>query len=107
MFGVINSAATDGVGALTSATKSEIVKSISCPIAETMGIGKDLIEREIDSVLNTERASRDPPPRVISVTSGSGFMLVIFFYVRFVLSIVLFTVLWACVVSVGRTVLNI
>ena len=76
---MINSAATDGVGALTSATKSEIVKSISCPIAETMGIGKDLIERAIDSVLNTERSSRDPPPRVISVTSGSGFMLVIFF----------------------------
>ena len=38
MSGDIISAAADGVGALKSATKSEIVKSVSCPIAEIIGI---------------------------------------------------------------------
>jgi len=32
------SAATEGVEALKSETKSEIVKSVSCPIAVTIGI---------------------------------------------------------------------
>jgi len=36
--GIILSAAAEGVGALSSATKSEIVISISCPTAEIIGI---------------------------------------------------------------------
>ena len=36
--GDANSAAADGVGALKSATKSQIVKSVSCPTAEIIGI---------------------------------------------------------------------
>ena len=31
-------AAAEGIGALKSATKSEIVKSVSCPTAEMIGI---------------------------------------------------------------------
>ena len=37
MFGTASSAAADGVGALKSATKSAIVKSVSCPTAEITG----------------------------------------------------------------------
>jgi hypothetical protein len=33
-----NSAAAEGVGALKSATKSAIVKSVSCPTADIIGI---------------------------------------------------------------------
>ncbi len=33
-----SSAAAEGVGALKSATKSAIVKSVSCPTAEIIGI---------------------------------------------------------------------
>ena len=38
IFGTASSAAADGVGALKSATKSEIEKSVSCPTAEIIGI---------------------------------------------------------------------
>ena len=38
--GTANSAAADGVGARKSATKSHIVKSISCPTAEIIGTGE-------------------------------------------------------------------
>ncbi len=37
MVGVAISAAAVGVGALWSATKSQIVKSVSCPMAEIIG----------------------------------------------------------------------
>ena len=37
---VASSAAADGVGALKSATKSAIVKSVSCPTAEIIGISE-------------------------------------------------------------------
>ena len=40
MSGTANSAAADGVGALKSATKSAIVKSVSCPTAEIIGISE-------------------------------------------------------------------
>ena len=38
ILGTASSAAADGVGALKSATKSEIEKSVSCPTAEIIGI---------------------------------------------------------------------
>ena len=38
--GTANSAAADGVGARISATKSQIVKSVSCPTAEITGISE-------------------------------------------------------------------
>ena len=44
-----SSAAADGVGARRSATKSAIVKSTSCPIAEITGIGEAAIARATPS----------------------------------------------------------
>ena len=38
LSGTANSAAADGVGALKSETKSHKVISVSCPIAEIIGI---------------------------------------------------------------------
>ena len=37
MSGTESSAAADGVGALRSETKSQIVKSVSCPTADIIG----------------------------------------------------------------------
>ena len=38
--GTASSAAAEGVGALKSAAKSAIVKSVSCPTADIMGISE-------------------------------------------------------------------
>lgn len=57
------SAAADGVAARTSATKSAIVKSISCPTAEITGISDSYIARATISSLKAQRSSIDPPPR--------------------------------------------
>ena len=40
MSATASSAAAEGVGALKSATKSAIVKSVSCPTAEIIGISE-------------------------------------------------------------------
>ena len=64
LSGTASSAAPDGVGALTSATKSAIVKSISCPIPDITGISMEEMARATTSSLKDQRSSSDPPPRV-------------------------------------------
>ena len=69
--GTANSAAADGVAARTSATRSQIVTSTSCPTAEIVGIGHDARARATRSSLNAQRSSRAPPPRPMIRTSAS------------------------------------
>ena len=73
--GTINSAAALGVGARRSATKSAMVKSISCPIALTPPESASAkIARATISSLNSQRSSMLPPPRATTRTS-SGFQI--------------------------------
>ena len=65
------SAADEGVGALTSATMSHIVKSVSCPTPETIGILQLKISLARPSELNGQRSSIDPPPLAITIISIS------------------------------------
>lgn len=65
----IIAAAPVGVGALTSATKSAIVKSVSCPTADTTGARDEAIALATFSSLNGHRSSRDPPPLATTTTS--------------------------------------
>ena len=59
-----------GVGALTSATRSNNVVSVSCPIAEIMGIfASDTALMRLSS-LKGHKSSNDPPPRAIISKSG-------------------------------------
>src|SRR6266487_4434500 len=58
-----SSAAADGVGARTSATKSAIVTSVSWPTAEITGTGTLAMARATDSSLNAHRSSSEPPPQ--------------------------------------------
>ena len=51
------------------ATKSDKVKSISCPTAETMGMLDLAIARATISSLKHQRSSSDPPPRPTIKTS--------------------------------------
>ena len=60
--GTTNSAAAEGVGARRSATKSAIVKSISCPIADTTGMIDLDIACATTSSLKAHKSSIDPPP---------------------------------------------
>jgi len=55
-------AAPVGVGALKSATKSAIVKSVSCPTPLIIGILESAIALATISSLNGQRSSSDPPP---------------------------------------------
>ena len=59
--GYTSSAAADGVGALKSDTKSQIVKSVSCPTADTTGILELNISRAKFSSLNPNKSSKEPP----------------------------------------------
>ena len=77
-FGTTNSAAADGVGALKSATKSEIVKSVSCPTADTIGIFESNIALATISSLNGHKSSREPPPLANIITSHNLFSFIIF-----------------------------
>ena len=70
-YSVANSAAAVGVGALKSATKSVIVKSISCPTPEIIGRGKSNISLARLSLLKAHRSSIDPPPRQIRIKSNA------------------------------------
>ena len=72
MSGDIISAAADGVGALKSATKSEIVKSVSWQIAEIIGILLLNISLATFSSLNGHKSSIDPPPLASTITSISN-----------------------------------
>ena len=70
--GTICSTAAEGVGALWSAAKSAIVKSVSCPTAETTGILDAKMARATLSSLNAQRSSMLPPPRPTIRTSLSA-----------------------------------
>ena len=65
-----NSAAADGVGARRSATKSAMVTSVSCPMAEMTGTEQAAMARATASSLNVHKSSSDPPPRATITTSG-------------------------------------
>jgi len=67
-----SSAAAEGVGARRSATKSAIVKSISCPTAEITGTREAWIARATDSSLKHHKSSMLPPPRPTMMTSGGS-----------------------------------
>ena len=71
MSGTANSAAADGVGALKSATKSAIVKSVSCPTAEITGNSELFIALATHSSLNGHKSSIEPPPLATIITSAS------------------------------------
>ena len=66
---VTNSAAAVGVGARMSAIKSLIVKSISCPTPDIVGIGNVEISRANSSLLKHHKSSIDPPPLAKITTS--------------------------------------
>ena len=66
------SAAALGVGARTSATRSEVVTSVSWPTAEMTGTPLAAMARARTSSLNSQRSSRLPPPRVTTMTSTAG-----------------------------------
>ncbi len=68
--GVTISAAAEGVAARTSAAKSAIVKSVSCPTPETTGALEATIARATASSLKAARSSSEPPPRASRMTSG-------------------------------------
>ena len=70
--GVAATAAPVGVGALKSATKSLIVKSISCPTPLIIGILLFYIALATISSLNGHKSSIAPPPRpkiIVSISS--------------------------------------
>ena len=67
--GHTSSAATDGVAARKSATRSASVVSVSWPTALTTGIAEAKIARATLSSLNTASSSADPPPRARMITS--------------------------------------
>ena len=58
-----------GVGTLKSQTKSQIVKSISCPTPDIVGIGYEKISLASSSLLKHQRSSIEPPPLEIMTTS--------------------------------------
>ena len=68
--GTANSAAADGVGALTSAAKSDKAQSISCPTAEITGSSDAAIARTTTSSENGSKSSKEPPPRPTIKTSA-------------------------------------
>ena len=77
-LGYTSSAAADGVGALKSDTKSQIVKSVSCPTADTIGIFDLKISRAKFPSLNPNKSSKEPPPRAIIITSTFASSLKVF-----------------------------
>ena len=71
------SAAADGVGARMSATQSAIVKSVSCPMAEIIGIFDSKIAFATISSLKAQRSSMLPPP-LATIRTSARFVLVEF-----------------------------
>ena len=65
------SAAAEGVGARRSAAKSHMVKSVSWPTAEIVGIGDSNKNLASISSLKADRSSEEPPPRPIIIKSAS------------------------------------
>ena len=75
MLGTASSAAADGVGALKSATKSAIVKSVSCPTADIIGISELYILCATISSLNGHKSSKEPPPLAKINTSANSSLI--------------------------------
>ena len=75
--GTASSAAPEGVGARTSATRSAMLKSTSCPTALITGSSEARMARASASSLNAQRSSNDPPPRPIISTSHSARLLAV------------------------------
>lgn len=73
VWGTAISAAPVGVAALISATKSLMVKSVSCPTAEMIGMLEAKIARATLSSLNAHSSSIDPPPLPTINTSHACF----------------------------------
>ena len=73
LSGVAHSAPADGVGARISATKSHIVKSVSCPTADITGTGDERTFLASVSSLKAQRSSIEPPPLPIIMTSAGEF----------------------------------
>ena len=65
-------AASVGVAARTSATRSSTGLSGSCPIAETTGVRIRATARTSASSENGSRSSTEPPPRATMMTSTSS-----------------------------------
>ena len=63
--GINISVASDGVDALTSDTKSRIVKSVSWPMADIIGISESKTFLAKASLLKQFKSSKDPPPLAI------------------------------------------
>ena len=70
--GTIRLAASVGVEARKSATRSSSGVSRWCPIALTRGVRQAAATRTRDSLLNGSRSSNDPPPRATTITSTRG-----------------------------------
>ncbi|CAB4839181.1 unannotated protein [freshwater metagenome] len=70
--GTIFLAASVGVDARKSATRSRSGESFSWPMALTIGVVHDAAKRTKPSSLNGSKSSKDPPPRVMTITSISG-----------------------------------
>ncbi len=68
--GAAFSAAALGVGSRRSATKSAIVKSISCPTPDITGMEQAAMARATTSSLKAQRSSMLPPPRAMMTRSG-------------------------------------
>ncbi len=73
--GKIICAAPVGVGALLSETKSQIVKSTSCPTPETTGVLQEKIAIASFSSLKAHKSSIEPPPLINTMTSVSGYAI--------------------------------
>ena len=70
--GTIFLAASVGVEARRSATRSSSGASGSCPIADTTGVRQAATARTSSSSENGSRSSTLPPPRATTITSTSG-----------------------------------
>ena len=70
--GTTRLAASVGVAARRSATRSDSGESGSCPIAETTGVRHREIARISDSSEKGRRSSTEPPPRARMMTSTTG-----------------------------------
>ena len=70
LTGTTFSTAAVGVGALMSLARSIIVVSVSCPIAETIGIEDSKTASANFSSLKTIKSSTLPPPLAIIITLG-------------------------------------
>ena len=70
--GATSSAAAVGVGARTSAQKSAMVKSVSCPTPLINGTGLCTMVWARVSSLKAHRSSIEPPPRTSKMASTGG-----------------------------------